>query len=47
MCPPLRGAIVAALRYEAWVATDEDAERLAADGGVRFEPCHDHLAWAR
>jgi hypothetical protein len=44
MCPPLRGAIVGALRYGAWAGTDEDSERLAANGGVRFEPCHDHLA---
>ena len=44
MCPPLRGAIVGALRYEGWAATDEDAERLGAAGGVRFEPCHHHRA---
>ncbi len=42
MCPPLRGAVVGALRYEGWAASDEAAERLAASGGVRFEPCH-HL----
>lgn len=40
MCPPLRGAVVGALRYEGWAASDEAAERLAASGGVRFEPCH-------
>ncbi len=44
MCPPLRGAIVGALRYEGWAATDEDAERVGASGGVRFEPCHRHRA---
>ncbi|HEY7138705.1 MAG TPA: DUF1116 domain-containing protein [Methylomirabilota bacterium] len=44
MCPPLRGAVVGAIRYEGWAATDEDAERLAATGGVRFEPCHHHGA---
>jgi hypothetical protein len=44
MCPPLRGAIIGAIRYEGWARTDEDAERLAADGGVRFEPCHGHGA---
>ena len=44
MCPPLQGAIVGAIRYERWAVTDEDAERLAAGGGLRFEPCHDHAA---
>src|SRR5215831_13926162 len=44
MCPPLRGAIVGAIRYEGWARTDEDAERLAAGGDVRFEPCHGHGA---
>jgi hypothetical protein len=44
MCPPLRGAIVGAVRYEGWAATDEEAERLAASGEVRFEPCHGHRA---
>lgn len=40
MCPPLRGAIVGAIRYEGWAGTDEDAEQLATGEGVRFEPCH-------
>jgi uncharacterized protein DUF1116 len=44
MCPPLQGAVIGAIRYEAWAATDADAERLAAGGGVRFEPCHGHRA---
>ena len=35
MCPRLPGAVVGALRYEGWAATDEDAERLGAAGGVR------------
>ena len=37
--PRFRGAIVGALRYEGWAATDEDAEWLGASGGRRFEPC--------
>ncbi len=40
MCPPLRAAIVGALRYEGWAATEDEAAGLAARGGVRFEPCH-------
>jgi len=44
MCPPLRGAVVGAIRYEGWAPTDEQAERLVADGGVRFAPCHAHGA---
>jgi hypothetical protein len=44
MCPPLRGAIVGALRYEGWAESDTDAERLAAGGRVRFAPCHEHGA---
>jgi hypothetical protein len=40
MCPPLRAAIVGALRYEGWAATEDEAADLAARGGVRFEPCH-------
>jgi hypothetical protein len=44
MCPALQGAVVGALRHEGWAADEAAARRLAADGGVRFEPCHDHGA---
>lgn len=40
MCAPLQGAVVGALRYEGWAASDEEAVGLAARGAVRFEPCH-------
>ncbi len=40
MCPPLRGAVTGAIRYEGWADGDEDARRLAASGAIRFEPCH-------
>jgi len=44
MCAPVRGAVVGALRYEGWARTDAEAARLAADGAIRFEPCHDRGA---
>ena len=44
MCPPLQGAVVGVLRYEGWAASEEEAVRLAAGDGVRFEPCHDRGA---
>ncbi len=44
MCGPLRGAVIGALLYEGLAATPEDAERLAASGGVAFAPCHHHGA---
>ncbi|MFQ5519947.1 MAG: DUF1116 domain-containing protein [Candidatus Methylomirabilia bacterium] len=44
MCPPLRGAVVGALRYEGWASTEDEAADLAVRGGVRFEPCHDRGA---
>ena len=40
MCGPLRGAVVGALRYERWVASEAAAVRMAAGGEARFEPCH-------
>jgi hypothetical protein len=39
-CPPLRAAIVGALRYERRAADEADAARLIASGAVRLEPCH-------
>lgn len=44
MSGPLRGAVAGALVYEGLAATKEDAERLAASGGIRFDPCHHHAA---
>jgi hypothetical protein len=44
MCGPMRGAVVGACLFEGWAATAEDAARLAAAGGLAFEPCHHHRA---
>jgi hypothetical protein len=40
MSGPLRGAVVGALLYEGLADTPGSAERLAATGAVRFDPCH-------
>ncbi|HEV8614982.1 MAG TPA: DUF1116 domain-containing protein [Methylomirabilota bacterium] len=42
MCPPMRAAILCAIRYEGWAANDDAAAALVTGGGVRLEPCH---AW--
>jgi hypothetical protein len=44
MSGPLRGAVIGALLYEGLAATQDDARRLAAGGGVRFDPCHHHAS---
>jgi len=44
MCGPQRGAIAGAIRYEGWADDLGAAERLAADGSVALEPCHEHGA---
>ncbi|MCQ4207442.1 YlbE family protein [Streptomyces longispororuber] len=44
MCGPMRAAVVGAALLEGWAETPEQAERLAADGGIHFEPCHHHDA---
>jgi hypothetical protein len=38
----MRGAVIGALLYEGWADSPEGAERLAANGGVRLDPCHHH-----
>ena len=40
MCWPMRGAVRAAVLYERWAGTPEDADALAASGEIVFEPCH-------
>src|SRR5437879_7394511 len=40
MCWPMRGAVKAAVLFEGWARTAEDAEALAASGEVAFAPCH-------
>lgn len=40
MCPPMRGAVTAAILFERWASAPAEAERLAASGEVAFAPCH-------
>ena len=40
MCGPLKGAVCGAIVFEGWAPDLAAAERLAAEGGVRFEPNH-------
>src|SRR5262245_3831883 len=44
MCGPMRGAVIGACLFERWAATPNEVPRLAAQGTLRFEPCHDHRA---
>lgn len=44
MCGPMRGAIVGAILYEGWADNPRAAENLAADGGIKFSPCHEYGA---
>ncbi len=44
MCGPMRGAVIGACLFEGWARTPEEAQALAAGGGVRFAPCHHHRA---
>jgi hypothetical protein len=41
---PVRGAIAGAIVYEGLAATIEEAERLAASGGISLAPCHSRRA---
>lgn len=40
MCRPMKGAVIAALKYESLAKSDEEAEKLASSGRIKFEPCH-------
>ncbi len=44
MCGPMRGAVIAVLKYEGLAADDSEALALAGSGEIRFEPCHHHGA---
>jgi hypothetical protein len=44
MCGPLRGAVMGGMLLEGIATTPTEAARLAAEGRVRFEPCHHHNA---
>jgi hypothetical protein len=41
---PMRGAIIGGLLFEEQAATPEEAEAIAAGGGVELAPCHHHRA---
>ena len=38
--PPVRAAILCAIRYEGWAANDDAAAELVRERRVRIEPCH-------
>jgi hypothetical protein len=42
MAGPMRGAVVGAAVLEGLAGDLDDAARLAAAGGLRFSPCHEH-----
>jgi len=44
MCGPMRGAVIGGLIFEGLAKTPEEAEKLAASGRIRFDPCHHHDA---
>ncbi len=44
MCGPMRGGILAALMYEGLARDAKEAEKLAASGKIKYEPCHEHGA---
>ncbi|MFH1723336.1 MAG: DUF1116 domain-containing protein [Elusimicrobiota bacterium] len=44
MCGPMRGAVIGAILYEGMAKTPEEAEQLAASGGIEYSPCHEHSA---
>ena len=44
MCGPMRGAVIGGLLHEGRAKNVDEATTLAADGAVRFDPCHHHDA---
>lgn len=42
MCGAMRGAVTGAIVFEGLAENIEEAEKLAASGGVVFSPCHEH-----
>mgnify|MGYP001765627649 CR=1 FL=1 len=42
MCGPMRGAVIGALIYEGLAKDAKAAEKLAASGRIKYEPCHEH-----
>ena len=44
MTGPMQGAVIGASLFEGWAKSAAEAEALAAEGAIRFLPCHDHSA---
>ena len=44
MSGPMKGAVVAALKYEGLAQDDERAFELAASGKIKYQPCHHYNA---
>ncbi len=42
--PPMRAAILCAIRYEGWAANDDAAAEMVMSGAVKLDPCHHHRA---
>lgn len=42
MSGPVRGAVIGGLIYEGIANNQEDAEKLAASGKIKFDSCHNH-----
>ncbi len=42
MCGPMQGAVTGAILLEGWADDPDGARKLAADGGIVFEPNHHH-----
>lgn len=40
MCGPMKGAVIAAVKYENLASNDDEAFELASSGKITFEPCH-------
>lgn len=41
MCVPMRGAVIAALKYEGLITNPEEVEILVKSGKLKFKPCHE------
>lgn len=41
MCEPMKGAVLAAIRFEGWAKTLDEAATLAASGTLEFRPNHE------
>ncbi len=40
MCGPMKGAFIGAIKYEGLAETDEEAEKMMADGKIKYSPNH-------